>query len=328
MAEQFLSSSESQLFEQTIYEELKTLNKKDSILSQKVQELKTLYEQYSIASNASSFHDKKRFGLLKEMATSEYRILQREKIEKQQVNVINQIYELVNNIISILTQREEPLNYAIYFTGPDGKMYRTQKESIELTYLNISKSNQSMRLSSSAFKKAVLEQNQAVDITAHYGSYMKVLQDTYRGKNKLPNRKINAGIIAEAFERHLQKIHSAALSSNGNISVETGYDWTVEEAWRLIKQSLGTDPWYTGGDVGSTQVKNIGKGNVRLTQFNTIEDIVNYIYYLSEEQYDNETLLKQAKQAAQILFNEANDIAEEGTNFVIEDFFASMENRF
>lgn len=279
--------------------------------------------QYSTISEAGKYHDKRRFGFLQEIASSQYRILQRAKIEQEQTYVIDQLYDMVIEITSLLTKKEKPLDYAIYFTSSDGKIYRTHQNKLDLMYLNISKSNQSMRLSASAFKKAMLEQNQAVDITEHYNVFMGVLQQTYNGQTKLPNSKINAGVIAEAFERHLQNIHAAALSSGGDISIEAQYDWTVDEAWQLVRQSLGNDPWYTGGDVGMTQVKNIGKGNVRLTQFNTIEDIINFLMYLGEEQYDDDTLKQQAKEAAQVLYNEANDVAAEGTNQTIDEFLAN-----
>lgn len=325
MAE-YLSSTELSEIEQNLYEELKQLKTADTELNKKLIELKNLYDQYSIVSEASSYHDKRRFGFLQNMASSEYKILQRAKIEQQQIQVIDQLYDLVIEITSLLTQKEEPLDYAIYFTDKDGKVYRSQQNKLSLDYLNISKSNQSMRLSASAFKKFALEQRQAVDITEHYSVFMGVLQKTYNGQSKLPNSKINAGVIAEAFERHLQKVHALALK-DGNISVEVGYDWSVDEAWRLVRQSLGNDPWYTGGDVGMTQVKNIGKGNVRLTQFNTIEDIVNFLLYLGNNQFDDNVLKQQAKEAAKVLYNEANDVLNDGVEMTMQEILDELNNR-
>lgn len=310
--------------EETIYKQLKELRKNNTNLNNKFKELKNLFYQYS-EKGGNSYHDKKRFGFLESMASSEYRILQRAKIDLQQKIEVEKMYNLVIEITNELLQREKPLDYAIYFTV-NGKIYRTKQDHLNLDVLNISKSNQSLRISASAFKRKVLEQEQAVDITEHYGVFMNFLQETYNGQTKLPNQKINAGIIAEAFERHLQKVHAAALSS-GEISVEVGYDWSADEAWRLIRQSLGNDPWYTGGDVGATQVKNIGKGNVRLTQFNTIEDIVNFLLYIGDNQYDDEILKKQAKEAFKVLYNEVDDVADEAAQKTAEEILADLANR-
>ena len=322
MANNLSSFSIEAELEQILFETLQQLKTSNTELNKKISQLKNLYEKYSIVSENAKYHDRRRFGVLQELASSQYRILQRAKIEQEQTFVIDQIYELVIEITSLLTKKEKPLDYAIYFTDKNGKIYRIKQSKISLDFLNISKSNQSMRLSAGAFKQYALQQEQTVDITLHYNTFMDVLQQTYNGQTKLPNSKINAGVIAEAFERHLQKVHAAALASNGDISIEAQYDWSVDEAWRLVRQSLGNDPWYTGGDVGMTQVKNIGKGNVRLTQFNTIEDIVNFLLYLNDNQFNDEILRQQAKEAAIILSNEANKVLEEGVEMSMQEILS------
>ena len=321
---EFVTENMLSPMEEAIYNQLKELRKDNTTLNNKLKELKNLFYQYS-REEQSHYHDKKRFGFLESLASSQYRVLEREKIDMKQKIEIEKMYTLANEIIDELLKREKPLEYAVYFSV-QGKIYRTQQSHLNLDVLNVSKSNQSLRISASAFKKMALEQQQATDITKHYSAFINDLQETYTGQSKLPNKKINAGIIAEAFERHLQKVHSAILSSE-EANLGSKNDWTIDEIWRLIKQSLGSDPWYTGGDVGSIQVKNIRKGNVRLTQFNTIEDIVNFLLYLGDNQYSDDTLKRQAKEAFQVLYNRVDDVADAAAKQSAEEILAELVNR-
>lgn len=317
MAVNDISINEADLtdIEELIFQELKTLQDPSSPLNQKLQQLKNKFYQYSEKSN-TTYHQKSRFGFLEEIASSEYRILQENKIQRGKEEVIDEMYNLVIEITNEIMHRDGPLDYAIYF-AKDGKVYRSKQNHIELDTVNISKSNHSLRISASIFKKRALEQKETIDITSHYSAFMKTLQDTYNG-GTLPNQIVNAGIIAEAFERHLQNVHNGILSEGEKI------DWSVDEVWRLIRQSKGNDPWYTGGDVGMTQVKNIGKGNVRLTQFSTVEDIVNFLLYLGKEQYDDKTLRRQAKETFKILYNEANDEMNDFANMTTKEIIETL----
>lgn len=308
--------------EQIIYEALKDFQNEESFLSIKLKELQKIYNQYA-SNNNSTYHDVRRFGFLRGIADSEYKMLNREKIERQSAKIIDDMYNLVIEITQKLIGQKESLNYAIYFKK-DEKVYRLMQNDINLELLNLSKSNQSMRLSAGAFKKFANQQRQTADITAHYNTFVNVLKETYRGTDPLPNKIVNDGIIAEAFERHLQNVHKGALNGEEDISIESGYDWSVDEAWRLIRQSRGNDPWYTGGDVGVTQVKNIGRGNVRLTSFSTVEDIVNFLFYLGQEVKDDNLLRQQAKQAFQVLYNEANDTINHEINLTAEEIIEEI----
>ena len=318
-----ISKEQLAFIENVIYQKLKELKDPSSSLYSKLKLLEKQYNEFAVLDKIVNYHAN-RFKFLKEQAQGQYKALNRNKIiweNKKQIEKINKMYELAIEITNDLMQRDK-LEYAVYFTSK-GKVYRTKQNEIDLELINLSKSNQSMRLSASAFKKAVLEKKQAMDITEHYNSFIEILQNTYKGKTKLPNKIINAGNIAEAFERHLQNMHKTFIS--GEEEQLNSHPWDLNEVWRYIKQSKGTDPWYTGGDVGNVQVKNIGKGNVRLSQLNTIEDIVNFLIYLGKNNLSDTILRQQAREAFNVLYNEVNNdinnfVTQEGYKEIIEDF--------
>lgn len=77
----------------------------------------------------------------------------------------------------------------------------------------------------------------------------------------LKNR-INRGHFAEAFER-LYQAHKDANPGEPNIDYAT-----------IVQESLGNDPWYMQGDVGTSQVKSFfDKSNRRVASFKSLSSL-------------------------------------------------------
>lgn len=203
-------------------------------------------------------------------------------------------------------------DYAVYYEvsiqGFDKKMMvRKRMPRVGEEFLNYSKSNKAIRISASKVRHSDIlkaRQNDEQDakqfelanqkrlmyiqyIDDVYNALFGVISRTYRGSAPIPNGAINIGHLTEATERYLQE-HAPGLSSVNYDDDESmagldipssPSDISAGEAWYLVQASRGTAPWYTGGDVGSTQVKFVGKGNVRLTKDATLFDIS--LFYIS-----------------------------------------------
>ena len=85
---------------------------------------------------------------------------------------------------------------------------------------------------------------------------LKLIQDKqaqmyqffFYASSQKPAGRLNRGHLTEAYERILQ----AKLAGK-----------TTPTAYEALSQSLGNDPWYIGGDVGSVQVKSFFDNNDR-----------------------------------------------------------------
>ena len=295
-------------FEKIIYEQLKEMQTENTLLNNKFKELKKLFEQYSHKTELHKYSE----------ASAYFRHLNSIRSEAEEIKILSQLKEKVEEITMLLTKNTDELNYVFYFTDKKGHIYRSKMTKIPLKYMEIDNSSGQLQIAKTALTNKLRESKTKQDVTAHFNTYLKTLQDTYRGQT-FPNKRLNYGIFAEAFERHLNNVHAGALASNQDISIESGYDWTVNEAWRLVRQSLGDDPWYTGGDVGGSQVKNISSTSTRLTKQSTLEDIISFLLYVGQPYQNEQVLLKQAKEAARILYNEANDVVKQGIDTMTDE---------
>ena len=234
------------------------------------------------------YHDA-RFSFLKEGSYFTTNKSKNAFINKQVLQFLyNEIKQIFLEIESYIykSQIDNNLDYAIYFKGTDGKLYRASTKEIPKEQLR--------RTSKGALKTTKLQtylrsiQNQEkndiaiLDINQHLGSFIGVIQATYKGKDNIPNRTISYGRLAEAFERHLQ--------SNINHNYNDAPPWNYNQIWRFLRQSTSNVPWYLTGDVGGTQVKFIGSGDTRLTSAASIQDILNFFDYILSNEIDDEMI--------------------------------------
>lgn len=334
--------------EEAIYQNLKQLKTKDSPLNIKIQELKAMYLKWAEEEKKDEliqFNDTNRFNTknFNSDLFKSYIGLKRRNIDNtNKAAIINDMYHKIQEIVDELQGNTIHTKYAIYFHA-QGKTYRSFVEDIPVKFLKLNNSKSStsheMQIYAAKFKdyaKKIYSNGQmknTSDITSHYNTFKKTLQDTYMGKSKIPNKIINEGIIAEAFERHLQQMHQELIYSNGktlNDNIGAKYDWTVDEAWRLVRASTGNDPWYTGGDVKDIQVKSLASGDRKVTGYKTIEDMFNYLTYLERTSIDDVTLREQAREAFNLFYNKVGDELDSAAKLTAEEIikdFIMKENK-
>lgn len=129
----------------------------------------------------------------------------------------------------------------------------------------------------------------------HYQEYLKAISGMYKGI--LGKGRLNKGHVAEAYEIHISQHHTRAYQLLNNVvenssildqminilDLETkGSDYwanheSEDEAWRHIRNALGTQRGTVAGDVGKFQVKQgtFSKNNsyssvVRLTSLTNL----------------------------------------------------------
>ena len=192
-----------------------------------------------------------------------------------------EVYEACNHIIDILLNRNTSLNYAIYYTDENHIVHRMGMETMnEKAIAKHSTSVVNVYRSQIRELQDKEEQN-ILALNKHYLTYHNIIKLTYKGI--IGKGAVNEGHIAEAFERHLQDNDSSYFIDPLSFKDTSHFD--IDEIWQNVRDSLGNAGWWTGGDVGMTQVKAmIGKSSkVRLSRVKTIEEVANLLIYL----YDN-----------------------------------------
>lgn len=114
----------------------------------------------------------------------------------------------------------------------------------------------SMRLNEaavlSAFKTETEEEKKIAEkINNDFKVFSKPFYDYQENNNT--GWKMNKGVVAEAFERHLENRHRGMLSIDS---------WPCEmesegRRWLMYRRSSGSSPYYTGPDTKYSQVKNV-----------------------------------------------------------------------
>ena len=168
-----------------------------------------------------------------------------------------------------------PVDYTFTYNGPSGFMraknlYIDPKK--DLIY-EVHRGALVMRLKESNIKNKILE-NQASHniawVAEHYSKFMKPLKEA-ESKGKF---KINQGVASEAFERHWEELQH-------QIEYENQDDFGgVGKIWYLYRISSGNDPYYTGPDTATSQVKNANASIISNadTVLNTIQAVLKLVY--------------------------------------------------
>lgn len=141
------------------------------------------------------------------------------------------------------------------------------------------------------------------ELNNHYQSFIGAINATYKGDDVLPNNVINFGHLVQAFERHMLERHGGFNQDFKDDSTnQPPYD--LDYLWSLIRSSKGNAAWYTGGDVSYIQVKSMRSGDVRLSTYDSFQDLINLLVYLTDPKQD---LKEQVKSAYKVFTKQIGD---------------------
>ena len=251
----------------------------------KIKKILNSVEKQRLETGMKIYHSN-RFAFLTE--GSYFTTKRKKDIENDKIIIIK-LYEEIKKIFLQIEQRlnlidNSNLDYAIYFKDKNNRIKRLNTKQIDSKYLRKSSKGLLKTAGLQTYLKNLSEQQQAdkkiIDITQHLDSFIGVIKATYSNNQKdIPNRTISYGRLTEAFERHLQ--------SNLNHNINDAPPWNYNQVWKYIRESMGNVPWYLTGDVGGTQVKYLGSGDVRLSSQHTFQDLLNFFDYLLSNPIDN-----------------------------------------
>lgn len=115
------------------------------------------------------------------------------------------------------------------------------------------------------------------DISTHYDKFLKIFEKA----------KVNYGVVNEAFERHWDL--AGHIKPSENFSDEI----SATEGWYLYGLSKGNDPFYTGGDTETAQIKSLNASII--SNVNTIIYAINALLNLLS------SISTDSEQAAEII---------------------------
>lgn len=301
---------------------LQNLMEKDNSVRLQIEKLRDEYLNLELT---GSYHDinqslSGRFAHV----NSEYYILdlihKKSKTESD-IQKLEKLYMQCSQIIQQnILNTEKTLEYSIYYKDEDGKILRLKIDKLNEKALGSSEFSKGITITRSAFaevyakelNEARKNQKQVEQVTQHYNDLKRLLEKGTSNFNKKTTKKsripINEGNIAEALERDLiEREHGMNITS---------HNWTSAEAWNAYRVALGNDPWYTGGDILSKifniQVKSFMSlktskfsGMITVTNFNTLEDILNYLVSLLN--VNSQNLEKRVEEAYKVFMQKEDN---------------------
>ena len=222
--------------------------------------------------------------------------------DTDQDRIIQQIFEGYHLTSVILQQLNfiRTVNYTITYIDNKGNFVRAGDMEITPDMLRLEAASKgrgySLRLREGVVK-AKIEAAKTNDtaqmiLNKHFQTFAKPFFD-YEANNHTGWRA-NRGVIAEAFERHWEKLmHTMERPEQMNDSdIES-----VGQRWWMYRLSSGSDPYFTGPDTMFAQVKNANASLI--DNLNTVINTMNAIIMLVDETNNIPDLLAKAKKAFQ-----------------------------
>lgn len=263
ISEEVLEEKKKQI--KTNIEKLKTI--KNFLVQQKVLKQSTIGKSSSLSKFLNQYKRGIKLDLNEQINDTEWLLIAQK---------IGEAYEITSTLLSDLNFHN-PVSMTLYYQD---KEYGIQRiENFKLTPEMISyefrgktsQKNQYMRLKlnetivrQEIHKLAQTRQKYQQNISNHYEAFKKLLVPK-RGSKWQPNQ----GIVAEAFERHWEKIHAQTEEFINDIL-------TRKEVWALYILSSDNAPYYSGADTDNAQVKALNASlisNVN-TVLNTMESLI------------------------------------------------------
>lgn len=273
---------------------------KEKELKDNIMQLKNLANQLSMTNTTTSW----KTAAFKKLGTNNnYLTLDFTKTDVNVDQLAGQMYNLCQKILGIL--RGQAIDYAVYMEIDD-KLQRVSMGHIPETAFHVSSSGVlKFNLKKSDFKSLIEktpQQTQAL-LAEHYAQMLSTLQNSYwyKRKSSIPNRYINQGVIAEAFEEHIK---TEQIKDNPP-EYQIQHTWSNIQAWGLVNGVLqDRTAWYVQGDVGNTQVKNLTSGALRVASLSSLQDVVNYLITLSD--LNKKNIAKKAEEIVSIMIVKDN----------------------
>lgn len=286
--------------DQDLKEHIQELISQDKELQINLQKLKQLYQDLQKEYIIQKVKLGKSSKLSNLLSGQGNKINITEDIDKDRI--LNQILEGYHLTSVILQELKiiRKVNYTITYMDNKGNFKRIGNMEVTPDMLRLEEASKgrgySLRLREGVVKGKIeaAKTNDEAEalLNLHFQTFAKPFFD-YEANNNT-HWKANRGVIAEAFERHWEKLkhtmeHPEQMSPNDIESIGT--------RWWMYRLSSGSDPYFTGPDTMFAQVKNANASFI--DNLNTVINTMNAIILLTDRTNDIEDLLVKAKKAFQ-----------------------------
>lgn len=263
------------------------------------------------------------------------RIVERSQSKEEFINLIVEAYNLITQLLYQLGQINH-INTTITFIDDSYNYFRLDNMELTAEYVFLDKKadskggGYSLRLDMAKLNAIKAQKNQQktqAAIAAHFQAFIAPFV-AYQKVAKT-GWKINKGVMAETFERHLENILHGSIESFESNDFES-----VGTRWQMYKASSGSDPFFTGPDTQLAQVKNANASLVSdaRTVINAIEGILKITDAegnLTKKKNELDKIFKQAKTKQTIREDVLIDLQQQFPDVVksiLQQIVASGEN--
>lgn len=194
----------------------------------------------------------------------------------QQEQLTEAIINTYKGILNILTEIEiiDKVSFSISYIS-DNYQYARLDGDLSLKNFSLQRTAKfkgakyAIRINQASLKEKIEEVKRNENfqkLNSHFQNYIQMFRDYEASQINGTRWKINKGVLAETFERHLENQGGAQLFN------DTDFE-SVGRRWTMYRQSSGSDPFWTGPDTKYAQVKT-----TKASLISNIDTVVNALY--------------------------------------------------
>lgn len=194
----------------------------------------------------------------------------------QQQNLIKAIVDAYEGILEILAEIKiiDKVSFSLSYISDEYQYVRLNGE-LSLENFSLQKTAQSkgkkyaIRINQASLKKQIEAAKQEENfqrLNSHFQNYVQMFRDYEAAQQNGTKWKINKGVLAETFERHLER--------QGGNQLFNDIDFESKgRRWTMYRQSSGSDPFWTGPDTKYAQVKT-----TKASLISNVDTVLNALY--------------------------------------------------
>lgn len=244
--------------------------------SQREDYIKRLEGYLSEIKKVSNIIEKGRNNRIKwsQLMDNSYSIINIQKGQQEQLT--EAIINTYKGILNILTEIEiiDKVSFSISYIS-DNYQYARLDGDLSLKNFSLQRTAKSkgakyaIRINQASLKEKIEEAKRNENfqkLNSHFQNYIQMFRNYEASQINGTRWKINKGVLAETFERHLENQGGAQLFNDTDFESE-GRRWT------MYRQSSGSDPFWTGPDTKYAQVKT-----TKASLISNIDTVLNALY--------------------------------------------------
>lgn len=194
----------------------------------------------------------------------------------QQEHLTEAIVNTYKGILNILTEIKiiDKVSFSISYIS-DNYQYARLDGDLSLKNFSLQRTAESkgakyaIRINQASLKEKIEEAKRNENfqkLNSHFQNYIQMFRDYEAQQINGTRWKINKGVLAETFERHLENQGEAQLFNDMDFE-------SKGRRWIMYRQSSGSDPFWTGPDTKYAQVKT-----TKASLISNIDTVVNALY--------------------------------------------------